>query len=224
MEYTVIRSGRRTICVQIGPGGEVIVRAPRRCPSGYIESFVESKRDWIERHQEEQLEKLRGQAAFRLRTGDTLPFCGRELTVKLAPGCRVYLARDTVYLPQGDVAEIQKPLLEAYKKAAYPYLSRRLEDWAGKMGISYRELKLSTAASRWGSCSREGVIRISAYLLFAPEGAMDYVLVHELAHRKVFNHSPAFWTVVETYMPDWKKRRQELRDLAQTLYARGFHK
>ena len=92
------------------------------------------------------------------------------------------------------------------------------------MGISYRQLKLSTAASRWGSCSRDGVIRISAYLLFAPAEAIDYVLIHELSHRRVFNHSAAFWDVVETYMPDWRHWRQVLRDLARTLYAQGFHK
>ena len=92
------------------------------------------------------------------------------------------------------------------------------------MGISYRELKMSTAASRWGSCSRDGVIRISVYLLFAPEKAIDYVLIHELAHRKVFNHSAAFWSVVEAYMPDWKRQRQTLKELAQELYAKGFHK
>lgn len=224
MDYTVVRSDRKTVCIQIGPQGEVIVRAPRRCPNGYIESFVESKRQWIERHRQQRLEALREQAEASFKTGDTLMFCGRPLTVKIAPGCRVYLSKTAVYLPQGNVKNIQKPLLDAYKKAAAPYLSERLSRWAETMGISYRELKMSTAASRWGSCSRDGVIRISVYLLFAPERAIDYVLIHELSHRKVFNHSAAFWAVVETYMPDWKRQRQVLRDLAQALYAKGFHK
>lgn len=224
MEYTVVRSDRRTLCIQIGPKGEVIVRAPRRCPGDYIDAFVESKARWIETHREQRLETAKAQDSFRLNTGDTLSFCGRKLTVKLAPGCRVYLSQTAVYLPRGDVPSIQAPLLAAYKKAALPYLEERLSHWGKVMGISYRQLKLSTAASRWGSCSRDGVIRISVYLLFAPEQAIDYVLIHELAHRKVFNHSPAFWAVVETYMPDWKHWRQVLRDLAQTLYAQGFHK
>lgn len=224
MEYTVVRSGRKTLCIQIGPRGEVIVRAPQRCPGDYIDAFVQSKASWIETHRAKRLETMEAQAAFRLQTGDTLSFCGRPLTVKIAPGCRVYLSQTTVYLPRGEVQSIQAPLLSAYKKAALPYLEKRLAHWAKVMRITYRQLKLSTAASRWGSCSRDGVIRISAYLLFAPEQAIDYVLIHELSHRKVFDHSPAFWAVVETYMPDWKHWRRVLRDLAQTLYAKGFHK
>lgn len=224
MDYTVVRSDRKTLCIQIGPKGEVIVRAPRRCAERYIDAFVQSKAQWIETHRAKQLEAMEAQREFCLKTGDTLSFCGRPLTVKIAPGCRVYLSKTTVYLPRGDVQSIQVPLLSAYKKAAMPYLSERLDHWANRMGISYRELKLSTAASRWGSCSRDGVIRISAYLLFAPEEAIDYVLIHELSHRKVFSHSPAFWTVVETYMPDWRHWRQELKVLARRLYAQGFHK
>ena len=224
MDYTVVRSDRKTLCIQIGPEGEVIVRAPRRCAESYIDAFVQSKAQWIESHRAKQLETLEAQREFCLKTGDTLSFCGRPLTVKIAPGCRVYLSKTTVYLPRGDVQSIQEPLLSAYKKAAMPYLLERLDHWGNRMGISYRELKLSTAASRWGSCSRDGVIRISAYLLFAPEEAIDYVLIHELSHRKVFNHSPAFWAVVETYMPDWRHWRQELKVLARRLYAQGFHK
>lgn len=224
MDYTVVRSDRKTVCIQIGPRGEVIVRAPRRCSAEYLDAFVESKARWIELHQVQQLETLKKQAAFSLKTGDTLYFCGKPLTVKLAPGCRVYLSKTAVYLPRGDVAGVQKPLLEAYKKAAMPYLEQRLGYWAGRMEISYRQLKISSAASRWGSCSRDGVIRISVYLLFASEEAIDYVLIHELAHRRVFDHSRAFWAVVETYMPDWKCRRQELKELARSLYASGFHK
>lgn len=224
MDYTVIRSGRKTLCIQIGSQGEVIARAPRRCPGEYIDAFVQSKASWIETHQSARREALRRQAEFSLKTGDALSFCGRNLTVKLAPGCRVYLSQTAVYLPSGNVSEIQKPLLAAYQKAARPYLEQRLDRWAGRMGVTFSQLKMSTAASRWGSCSRDGVIRISAYLLFASEGAIDYVLIHELAHRKVFNHSAAFWAVVETQMPDWRLCRQELKALAQTLYAQGFHK
>lgn len=224
MDYTVVRSDRKTVCIQIGRQGEVIVRAPRRCSGAYIDAFVQSKTQWIATHQAQRLEAFKAQAAYSLKTGDVLYFCGKPLLVKLAPGCRVYLSKTAVYLPRGDVAGIQKPLLEAYKKAAMPYLEQRLAYWARQMEISYQQLKISSAASRWGSCSRDGVIRISVYLLFASAEAIDYVLIHELAHRRVFNHSPAFWAVVEQYMPDWKQRRQELRELAQSLYARGFHK
>lgn len=223
MEYTILRSDRRTLCIQINPEGEVIVRAPKRCAKRYIDEFVHRKSDWVQEHQQQVREQLAQRATFSLKTGDLLPFCGRVLTVKLAPGCRVYLTDQTAYLPSGDMNAVRKPLLAACQKKAYPWLKARLDAWAEEMGITYGELKCSSAASRWGSCSRDGVIRISVYLLLAPERAIDYVLIHELAHRNVFNHSRTFWSVVERYMPDWKYQRTELRALQQRLLAQGFY-
>ena len=223
MEYTLIRSNRKTLCVQISPEGKVIVRAPRRCPRGYVDQFVRSKAAWIQEHQAMVQNMLAQRENFSFQTGDCLPFCGRDLTVKIAPHCRVYLTATAAYLPRGDVKRIRKPLLAACQKAAYPWLKERLDGWAGRMGLAYRELKISTAKRRWGSCSRDGVIRISAYLLLAPEGAIDYVLVHELAHRRVFDHSRAFWAVVEAYIPDWKYWRGVLRDVQQRLSCQGFY-
>ncbi len=74
---------------------------------------------------------------------------------------------------------------------------RRLDCWAGCMGVSYGDLKMSSAVRRWDSCSYSGTIRISWYLLFVPERAIDYVQIQELAHRREFDHSGAFWFIVE---------------------------
>ena len=114
--------------------------------------------------------------------------------------------------------------MKLLSRTAQPWLKDRLDHWAAVMGIDYRELKSSTAATRWGSCTRDGVIRISAYLLMAPEKDIDYVLVHELAHRRVFAHNRAFWTLVEQYLPDWRDRRADLKQVEQRLRAQGFGK
>jgi hypothetical protein len=113
--------------------------------------------------------------------------------------------------------------LAAYKTAGAPWLQQRLDFWAEKMGITYTKFQWSTARRRWGSCTWDGVIRISVYLLFAQTAEIDYVLVHELAHRRVFDHSAAFWAVVETYLPDWKQRRRNLGAVQQRLTAQGFY-
>lgn len=224
MEYTLIRSRRRTICVQLNAQGQILVRAPQRCPRRDIDQFVESKRGWIETHQAQVLHTLAQREQFAFRTGDSFPFCGRELRVKLAPGMKPCLYGDTLYLPDGRVSAVQGPLLKLLNQAARPWLLARLDHWAAVMGIDYRELKASTAATRWGSCTRDGVIRISAYLLMTPERDIDYVLVHELAHRRVFAHNRAFWELVAAYLPDWQARRAELRGEGRRLRAMGFGK
>lgn len=224
MEYTLIRSRRKTLCVQLSAQGEVIVRAPQRCPRHYIDQFVESKGDWIETHRAQVLHTLAQREQFAFRTGDSLSFCGRTLWVKLAPGMKPCIHGDTLYLPDGHVAAIQGSLLKTLNQAARPWLVARLDHWAAVMDIDYRELKASTAATRWGSCTRDGVIRISAYLLLTPEKDIDYVLVHELAHRRVFAHNRAFWALVAAYLPDWQARRADLKREGQRLRAMGFGK
>jgi hypothetical protein len=224
MEYTVIRSDRRTLCIQIDREGRVIVRAPRRCEKGYIDQFVRDHAQWVEEHQRAAENSIKAREDFSFHTGDTISFCGRTLTVRLAPGCRVRLGRENLYLPSGDPEAVKKSLLDACKRAAAPWLKDRLDAWAAQMGLHYQELRLSTAKTRWGSCSRDGVIRISVFLLFAPERAIDYVLVHELAHRRVFNHSAAFWQVVARTMPDYKQWRDCLKQVQTQPLLRSLSK
>jgi hypothetical protein len=224
MEYTVIRSDRRTLCIQIDREGRVIVRAPRRCAKSYIDQFVRDHAQWVEEHQAAAENNLKAQDEFLFRTGDKISFCGKTYTVRLAPGCKVRLGHEDLFLPSGEPEVIRKPFLDVCKRAALPWLNVRLDQWAEKMGLSYQDVKLSAARTRWGSCSRDGVIRISIFLLFAPEQAIDYVLVHELAHRRVFNHSAAFWQVVAQTMPDYDQWRRVLRQFQTRPMLRSLSK
>jgi predicted metal-dependent hydrolase len=79
------------------------------------------------------------------------------------------------------------------------------------MGVSYQSVSVTSARSRWGSCSGKNAIRYSFRLLYAPKEVIEYVTVHELAHTKHKNHSKAFWAEVATYVPDWKSKRNWLK-------------
>lgn len=211
MEYTIIRSSRKTISIQLTREGDVVVRAPKRTAKAYIDRFVSSKQDWIQTHRQQLLEQAARRDGFSLHTGDTICLCGENLRVELRPGMHPALMPGRMILPSGDMDKARPQILRLSRAHKLPWLQNRLDGWAQKMGVSYRELKLSTARRRWGSCSSDGVIRISVFLLFAPERAIDYVLIHELAHRRQFNHSPAFWAEVEKTMPDYQAQRQALR-------------
>lgn len=89
---------------------------------------------------------------------------------------------------------------------------RKIEEWSGKMGISHGRVTIRDQKTRWGSCSSKGNLNFSWRLLMMPEEIMDYVVVHELAHRREMNHSPRFWQIVGEYIPDYAVRKQWLRE------------
>ena len=97
------------------------------------------------------------------------------------------------------------------KKRAENVLKERCCYYAGLMGVSYGSITVREQKTRWGSCSAKGNLNFNYKLYFLPAELMDYVIIHELAHRRHMNHSAAFWQVVEQYCPEWRTARARLR-------------
>ncbi len=98
-----------------------------------------------------------------------------------------------------------------YKAQARALIEERVRRLAAQHGFSYRQVRMTSARTRWGSCSAKGTLCFTWRLVMAPPECIDYVVVHELAHLRVANHSPAFWREVEAILPDYKARRKWLR-------------
>ena len=88
--------------------------------------------------------------------------------------------------------------------------------YAKKMGVTFRRITIRDQKTRWGSCSAKGNLSFNYQLYYLPEELMDYVIIHELAHRVYMNHSRDFWALVEKYCPDYKVRRAELNKIRLT--------
>lgn len=101
--------------------------------------------------------------------------------------------------------------IKLLKKNAKQILKYKTEYFAKIMGINYGRITITSAKTRFGSCSSKGDISYSYRLVLYPEEAVDYVVVHELAHRKEMNHSPAFYKIIEAVLPDYKARRALLK-------------
>lgn len=97
------------------------------------------------------------------------------------------------------------------KRSARTYLGDKTKYYANLMGLKYGRITITSAKTRFGSCSSKGNISYSYRLMMYPEAAREYVVVHELAHLVHMNHSPAFYALVEKYMPDYKSRRKLLK-------------
>ena len=113
---------------------------------------------------------------------------------------------DIVYLPE--VTE------ESDRERIQTFIEEKVSYYASVMGVSYGRITMRNQKTRWGSCSSEGNLNFNCRLLFVPDRIVDYVVIHELAHRKFMNHSKAFWKEVEKYMPDYKEQRKMLSRFA----------
>lgn len=99
-------------------------------------------------------------------------------------------------------------------------LPERCRYFAGIMGVSYGRITIRNQKTRWGSCSSKGNLNFNCLLMLAPPEIRDYVVVHELAHRKEMNHSPRFWKEVEKVLPDYRQRLLWLKKNGPELIAR----
>ena len=107
--------------------------------------------------------------------------------------------------------ELSDEEIKALRKKAKEYLPQRTEYYAKIMGVKYTSLKITSAKTRYGSCSGRNGICYSLYLMLKPLDAVDYVVVHELAHTVHHNHSAQFYALIEKYMPDYKERIKLLK-------------
>ena len=175
--YRVIRSSRRTVSLQIVPGGEVLVRCPKRMSNGDIRRFVESKSGWIEKHLEKQT------AAARLPA-------------------------------------FSDGQLQALARQARQTVPERVAYFAPLVGVTYGRITIRSQHTLWGSCSGKGNLSFNCLLMLTPPEVLDYVVVHELCHRKEMNHSARFWAEVEHVLPDYEIRRKWLRENGTALISR----
>lgn len=106
---------------------------------------------------------------------------------------------------------------ELYRGQARNVFEQKVRYYAGLMNVTYGRIAIRDQKTRWGSCSADGNLNFNWRLIFAPAGVLDYVVVHELAHRKEMNHSARFWAVVEMYMPEYKKYRNWLKENGNLL-------
>ena len=111
--------------------------------------------------------------------------------------------------------------LKALSKEARKDLTARTEAFAGQMGVSYGRIAIRHQKSKWGSCSSKGNLNFNCLLMFAPENVRDYIVVHELCHRKWMNHSPAFWKEVKRAMPDYNTAKRWLKEYGEELMLRN---
>ena len=230
--YEFKRGKRRTIGLSVGPDG-LSVRAPRWTTVGEVEAFIHEKSGWV-------LDKLRHSreragALERAKTvwadGAEFDFQGQRVRLSLDPAHAfeqvgaVLEAGDAPAMPvlrlglarNASEAQIRDAAQAWLMRQAQQVFSESLQRFAPQLGVSYSKLRLSSAGTRWGSASADGTIRLNWRLIHLKPEMIDYVVVHELSHLRHMDHSPQFWDVVASILPDHAERRRALKQSALPL-------
>lgn len=218
LHYALKRSSRRTIGFTVDDRG-LSITAPRWVTLTDIESAILEKQRWIFnklgewRHREAR----RVLPTVQWREGASLPFLGKPITLQLdSPAGALLFNADTrvlhLALPtHADEQQIKDRVQGWLQHQARRLLVERLEIYADKLGVRHTGFALTSAATRWGSCTADGKIRLNWRLMHFPLSMIDYVAAHELAHLKEMNHGPRFWETVESIFPEFRDARAQLR-------------
>jgi predicted metal-dependent hydrolase len=178
----------KSIKISIKPSGEVVVTTPRFTPKWSINAVVKKSDDWIQK----QLLKINQQKNFG-ETPDKIKVFGKT-----------HLKKE---LDISSTKEVERFL----KSTATRYILPRTKQLADKMEIKFGRITLRQQKTRWGSCSSQGNLNFNWRLVHCPAKVIDYVIIHELAHRQHMNHSSSFWDLVRKYDPEYLKNRGWLK-------------
>jgi predicted metal-dependent hydrolase len=228
--YEFRRAKRKTIGFAVGVDG-LTVSAPRWVPLYEVDSALQEKAVWIVKKLGEAQERQHKMAAAQVQwqEGAMIPFLGESVILVMDPrqATQTQLHTDAsalpgvprltlhIGLPQDAAPERIRDAVQAWlMRQAKRIFEERLNHFAPQLGVRWSKLSLSSAESRWGSAGSDGAIRLNWRLIHFRQSVIDYVVVHELSHLRVMDHSPRFWNTVESVLPDYALRKSELKDEA----------
>lgn len=209
--YDIVYSGRKTIALSLNADGVLTVRAPFTVNRAVIEEVVLRHRKWIFEKQQQLAAVKAAYPAFCIANGAALPYLGDRLTLCVTEHSEIRRSGNVLFLqPQTSESE-----LTAWLKAQLrPILEELSNRFSRQMDVRPACLTVTSAKTRWGSCSVSDRLSFSFRLVFCPLDIIEYVVVHELAHIRYKNHSQQFWQQVAAILPDYDVRRKFLKQNA----------
>lgn len=218
--YKIIRSKRTTASFEVR-SGEVIIRVPKHLSDQQIAVLASDKMDWIQK----QLLISKPSPKKQFIEGEMFKYRGKDYELHLVGEIQIRSGDNKIkitnksplqflsdfYLHKDKTEDAKKYFEVWYKKQAHEYLLERLNAKAEIMRVKYTTLKITSPATRWGSCSTRGSVNLNWRLIMAPDDVIDYVIIHELSHLFEPNHSQRFWRKVEEFEPEYRIKKDWLK-------------
>ena len=220
LKYKIARKPRRrTLSIVISRDNQIVVRANHSLTEKDIADFVQSKRSWISKTVNFNKAILSLYKPKKFADGEKFLYLGKEVTLRVEGGksdpAELIDNIVLILLPahvKNPEDYVQNRLMRWYVSQSKKILDERISFYSRTLNVRARKVKIRTLKSTWANCSPQGVLTFSWRLLMAPLNIIDYVVIHELAHRLHHNHSLRFWKQVENVMPEYRVCRKWLRD------------
>jgi len=215
----------RKLAIHVHPDGVVQVDAPPATSLGEIKTVMSKRARWLCGH----IARIQTQGAIVLPreyvSGESHFYLGRRYILKIRaaksdePSVKLRCGQIQVATDNRDRDHIQSLLWEWYRTHARSVFQRRLAALCEGLSWVHRvpDWKLLVMKRQWGSCSPAGVLSLNPHLVKAPTQCIDYVLLHELCHKKIHNHSKSFYRLLSTQMPGWEMVKKRLDGMAELL-------
>ncbi len=205
---------RKRLMVQVLPGGKVVLKAPMGTPRRQINSFLEQHAGWII-EKKALMEMVNPPAqAYRFAEGELIWLAGRQYPLHLTgKGTRglVFKQGQGFFLASAEQKRGAESLKTYYRETTRKAVTAIAEKYARQWGLQVKSIRITGAKRRWGSCSRQNSLNFSLRLAMVPTEALEYVVVHELAHTRHHDHSYAFWTFLGQMLPGYADQRRWLK-------------
>ncbi|MGH7156890.1 MAG: M48 family metallopeptidase [Candidatus Saccharimonadales bacterium] len=210
------RRGAKNLRLSIKPNGQVRVGLPIWAPYSAGIKFAIDRSDWI-------LRNLDSHQPLILKGGDRI---GKSYRLRFVNGLKISsrVGQNTITISShlsANSPSVQRKATQAceraLKKEAQKLLGHRLDQLAKDNQLKYKDLRIKRLISRWGSCSNQGSITLSYFLVQLPWHLIDYVILHELVHTQHHNHGLGFWNLFERLLPNAKRLRKEIKQYHPVL-------
>ncbi len=225
IEYTLKRSKRKSIGISISETGEVIVSAPNKLAAKEISKIIDDKSSWIRSKLAIVNQRIDTCSPKKFTTGETFAFLGNEYLLDITTNSRqVTISNGALSVGISSAAKsssnsdfIKRKVIHWYREQAQKYIDTNASKYSVAIGVMPEIIKEKAYKRSWGMCHSSGKIYINYKLIMAPAAIIDYVLIHELCHLIHPNHSIDFWNLVEKHCPDYKQRRNWLKEYGYQL-------
>lgn len=216
-----VSNRRRTVGITVERDGALVLHMPEGQSWERVERWVRGKRHWVRDKLADKDVLTSHQPRREFVSGEGFDYLGRRYRLKVTDevqGVHFNGGRIRMHPSVAEGPDPEGAMVAWYQDRAHRWVPSRLEPWCERMGLRPERMRVQDLGHRWGSAGRGGRLNLHWALMQLPPTIVDYVLVHELAHMAIPDHSPKFWARVRTVMPEYERQRERLAVLGGQVW------